>query len=70
MRCGGLSVHSVTGGGHTVKALGKLLAKKGCTDFRPGPAVKAGVPFSPWKGRSVQSQDEERFKAYGAEFVA
>ena len=70
MRCGGISVHSFTGGGHTVKALGKLLSQKGCSDFRPGPAAKAGVPLSPWKGQSVQSKDEERFEAYGAEFVA
>jgi multimeric flavodoxin WrbA len=68
--CGGISVHSTTGGAHTVKALGKLLSRKGCRDYRPGPAAKAGVPLSLWKGPSVCPQDEERFKAYGAEFVA
>jgi len=69
-RCGGISVHSQTGGAHTVKALCELLSRKGCKDYRPGPAAKAGVPFSVWKGPSVSSQDEERFKAYGAQFVA
>ena len=70
MRCGGISVHSGMGGEHTVKTLGKLLSKKGCKDYRPGPAARAGVPFSLWKGRSVSPEDEERFKAYGAQFVA
>ncbi|MBL7016031.1 MAG: hypothetical protein ISR84_00580 [Kiritimatiellales bacterium] len=69
-RGGGIAVHCVTGGANTVNALNKLLCRKGCTDFRPGPAAKAGLPFSPWKGPSVSAQDEERFKAYGAEFVA
>jgi len=68
-RCGGISVHSKTGGTHTVKALGELLSRKGGKDYRPGPAARAGVPFSLWKGPSVSSQDEERFKAYGAQFV-
>jgi len=69
-RCGGISVHSKTGGLHTVKALGELLSRKGCKDYRPGLAAKAGVPFSLWKGPSVRPPDEERFKAYGAQFVA
>jgi flavodoxin len=69
-RCGGISVHSMTGGQTTVKHLGKLLFKKGCEDYRSGPAAKAGVPFSLWKGPSVGAQDEERFKNYGTEFVA
>jgi len=69
-RCGGISVHSKMGGKTTVKCLGNLLSGKGCEAYRPGPAAKAGVPFSLWTGPSVGAQDEERFKAYGAEFVA
>jgi len=69
-RGGGISIHSATGGSNTVKAIGKLLSRKGCHDFRPGPAAGAGLPFSPWKGPSVSEQDAERFKRYGAEFVA
>lgn len=69
-RCGGISVHAMTGGLHTVKTLGELLSRKGCKDYRPGPAAKAGVPLSLWKGPSVRSSDEECFKAYGAQFVA
>lgn len=68
-RCGGISVHCATGGASTVKAIGKLLSGKGCTDFRPGPAARAGLPLSPWKGPSVSERDEQRFSAYGAEFV-
>lgn len=69
-RCGAISVHAATGGANTVKALGKTAARKGCTDFRPGPAAKAGLPFSRWKGLPVSARDVERYKAYGASFVA
>ena len=58
------------GRGHTtVETLGRLLACKGCEDYRPGPAAKAGTPFSLWKGPSVGAEDEARFKAYGAGFA-
>ncbi len=69
-RCGGISVHSKMGGTRTVNSLGELLSHKGCDDYRPGPVAKAGVPFSLWTGPSVSSQDEERFRAYGAQFVS
>ncbi len=69
-RCGGISVHSRTGGTHTVKALGELLSRKGCSDYRPGPAARAGVPLSLWKGPSLSPDDKERFKNYGSQFVA
>ena len=69
-RCGGISVYSIKGGQTTVAHLGILLSRKGCEDYRPGPAAKAGRPLSLWKGPSVGDQDEARFKAYGAEFVA
>jgi multimeric flavodoxin WrbA len=69
-RCGGISVHSGVGGENTVQLIGEMLAQKGCTDFRPGPAARAGAPFSLWKGPSVSPQDEARFKAYGTAFVA
>jgi len=68
-RCGGVAVHATTGGTTTVTHLGELLTQKGCEDYRPGPAAKAGVPLSLWKGRSVAAEDEGRFKAYGAAFV-
>ena len=69
-RCGGISVNSTTGGNTTVTHLGELVNEKGCADYRPGPVAKAGVPLSLWKGPSVSAEDSERFKAYGAEFVA
>ena len=69
-RCGGISVHSGIGGENTVQRLGEMLAQKGNTEYWPGPAVRAGVPLSLWKGPSVSPQDEARFKAYGTAFVA
>jgi flavorubredoxin len=68
-RCGGISVHSGAGGENTIKKIGEILLQKGCTDYRSGPAARAGVPLSLWKGPSVSSQDEERFKAYGTFFI-
>jgi hypothetical protein len=70
VRCGGISVHSGVGGENTVQHVGEILAQKGNTDYRPGPAARAGVPFSLWKGPSVKPEDEARFKAYGTAFVA
>ena len=69
VRCGGISVHSGIGGDATVQYIGEILAQKGCTDYRSGPAARAGVPFSLWKGPSVSSQDKVRFEAYGTAFV-
>ena len=68
-RCGGISVHSGIGGENTVQHIGEMVTQKGNTDYRPGPAAQAGVPFSLWVGPSVSPQDEARFKAYGAAFV-
>lgn len=68
-RCGGISVHSGMGAENTVSAIGNLLAQKGCTDYRPGPVARAGVPFSVWVGPAVDSKDKARFSAFGAAFV-
>lgn len=69
-RCGGISICASMGGANTVKALEKILAQKGCSDYRPGPDAKAGVPFSVIKGPSVKMEDRERFKEYGVQFVS
>ena len=69
-RCGGISVHSGVGGENTIRHVGEVLAQKGNTDYRPGPAARAGVPFSLWKGPSVSPRDQARFKDYGTTFVA
>ena len=68
-RCGGISVHSGVGAENTVQRIGEIVVQNGCTDFRPGPVARAGVPLSIWKGPSVSPQDEARFKDYGAAFV-
>ena len=69
VRCGGISIHSGIGGENTVQHIGEKLAQKGNTGFLPGPAARAGVPLSLWKGPSVSPQDKARFKAYGTTFV-
>ena len=70
VRCGGISVHSGISGENTIRRLGEILAQKGNTDYLPGPAARAGVPFSVWKGPSVTPEDEARFETYGTAFVA
>lgn len=69
-RCGAISVGAFMGAKGTVSALGALLEQKGATEFRAGPTALAGVPLSVIKGPSVKAQDEERFRTFGAEFVA
>lgn len=68
-RGGGISVYGGMGGENTVKAIGDVPARLGCENYEPGPAARAGTPLSLWKGPSVGSDDEERFRAYGAQFV-
>jgi flavodoxin len=69
-RCGALSVCAFMGAEGTVTALGDLLKRRGCREFKPGPTARAGVPLSLVKGPSVKDADRERFRAYGAGFVA
>jgi multimeric flavodoxin WrbA len=69
-RCSGISVHSGMGAETTVRTIGQILAQKGGADYRPGPVARAGVPLSLWKGPSVSAEDSERFRAFGAAFVA
>lgn len=68
-RCGGISVHSGAGAENTIRNIGSILMKKGCTDYRQGPYASAGVPFSLWKGPSIKPEDIQKFKDFGAEFV-
>jgi multimeric flavodoxin WrbA len=69
-RCGALSVGAFMGAKGTVAAMGAILEQKGAAEFRAGPTALAGVPLSVIKGPSVKAQDENRFRAFGAEFVA
>lgn len=68
-RCGGISVNAGAGGEVTITNIGAILMEKGCEDYRTGPVARAGSPISLWKGPSVTPEDQERFKAFGAEFV-
>jgi flavodoxin len=69
-RCGAISVAAFMGAEGTVAALGAVLERKGADEFKPGPTARAGVPLSVIKGPSVNAADEERFRAFGSEFVA
>jgi flavodoxin len=69
-RCGGISVHASKGGATTVGTLGRLTSQKVCEDYRPGPVAKGGSAMSLWKGPSVNTDDQERFKTFGEGFVA
>ena len=68
-RCGGISVYAAKGGETTVTTLGTLLSAQGAECYIPGPAAKAGVPLSLWKGPAVRPEDAERFRTYGEAFV-
>ena len=48
---------------------GALQGKK-CAEFVAGPTAFAGVPLSVVKGPSVSAKAEDRFRAFGAQFVA
>jgi len=69
MTCGGISVHAMSGGKATLSHIEKLLAAKGCVNFKKGPVGKAGTPVSIGKGKSVSSEDAIRFKNFGKEFA-
>ena len=68
-RGGGIAVHSRFGGERTVITIGRRLGELGCEDYRGGHAVRAGAPFSWWKGPAVREEDLRRLKAYGRGFV-
>ena len=68
-KCSGISVHAGKGADNTVKTLGETLRQKGCQDYTPGPIARAGVPFSLWKGPAVSPDAQERFRAFGVDFV-
>ena len=69
-KCAAISVGSFGGAKGTVAAMGAILQQKGCAEFVPGPTAFAGVPLSVVKGPSVRAKDEDRFRAFGAQFVA
>jgi flavodoxin len=69
-RCAAISVGAFAGADKTVTNIGSTLAGEGCTEFRPGPTARAGVPLSLAKGPSVTARDEERFKTFGVQLVS
>ena len=69
-KCAAISVGSFGGAKGTVAAMGAILQQKVCAEFVPGPTAFAGVPLSVVKGPSVSAKAEDRFRAFGAQFVA
>ena len=69
-QCAAISVCSFAGATGTVTAIGAILAAKACSEFKPGPTARAGVPLSLVKGPSASAQAVERFKSFGPEFVS
>ncbi len=69
-KCGGFAVHAFAGGKNTLDHIRRLLSSKGCDNYKDGPIGRAGTPASVTKGKSLSRADEDRFKAFGAEFVS
>jgi len=63
------SVHSFLGGQATVKNLERLLSDMGGWVLAPGPVVKAGVPFSLWRGPDASPEDRERLRKFGRDLA-
>jgi len=63
------SVYSRFGGLSTVKSLERLLADMGGRVLKPGPAVKAGVPLSLWRGPDASPEDRERLRQFGRDLA-
>ena len=59
------SVHSWTGGQRTVSSLEASLVSLGAEVPATGVAVKAGVPFSLWRGPEIKDEDADRLRNLG-----
>ena len=63
------SVHSCFGGGTTVRSLERMLGERGGRVLAGGPAVRAGVPFSLWRGPEASAEDRERLRRFGRDLA-
>ena len=66
--CGGLAINAFKGGDKTIAQLKTRLTEKGCENFKSGPVIRAGVPLSIVKGKSVSKVDEELVRKFAMEF--
>lgn len=63
------SVNSCFGGRATVESLERLLSDMGGRVLAPGPVIKAGVPFSLWRGPEASPEDRERLHRFGRDLA-
>jgi len=63
------SVHSSLGGKVTVRSLERLLTDMGGRVVAPGPVVKAGVPFSLWRGPDASPEAREALRKFGRDLA-
>jgi len=68
--CGGLAIYSIGGGDVTIAQLKNRVTEKGCANFKSGPVIRAGVPLSLFKGKSVSKVDEELVRKFAKEFIS
>lgn len=66
--CGGLAIHAFKGGELTIAQLKTRLMEKGCENFKSGPVIRAGVPLSIIKGKSVSKTDEGLVRSFAKGF--
>ncbi|MCX5859349.1 MAG: flavodoxin domain-containing protein [Proteobacteria bacterium] len=64
------SVNAGLGAKNTVKSLEKLLKQAGAVVVcSPGPAVRAGIPLSLWRGPDYNSKDKDKLQRFGSEIT-
>jgi len=63
------TVHWSFGGQVTLMNLEQLLTDMGGWLIKPGPVVKAGVPFSLWRGPDASPEDREKLRRFGRDLA-
>ncbi len=70
MVAGAFCPYSTAGGNRTVHTLDHRLREMGADVPEAGVAVKAGIPFSLWRGPEIGMQDAERLRELGHAMAA
>ena len=68
--CGAFAVNAAWGGGLLVAAMERSLARKGGIVLAGGPVVRAGAPFSLWKGPDASAEDVRKCEDFGRRLAA
>jgi flavodoxin len=67
---GAFSPYSTAGGNRTVHTLDEMLRDRGAQVPCPGVAVKAGIPFSLWRGPEIDRRGAGRLRDLGRDMAA